>query len=161
MPRFPTLGRRSGRGERGATLVEAALLLPLLLAVLLGIATGGIAYFRHISVVEAVREGARYATTLQLGAGASPLTTWEEAVRSRVVEASGGTLAPTDICVTLVLPTGGTACGVADPPGAGSEPSIHLVKISASRPTTLQFFFFDTTRTLRSELAARWERDSG
>lgn len=161
MPDFRNRHALRRRSERGATLVEAALLLPVLLAVLLGIFTGGVAYYRHIAVVEAVREGARFATTLPLGAGASPLTDWEEAVRARVVEASGGSLEPTDVCVTLALPSGGSQCGVDDPPGASGEPTIHLVKISAARSTTLEFLFFDRTPTLRSELAARWERDTG
>jgi hypothetical protein len=78
-----------------------------------------------------------------------------------VVEASGGDVAAGDVCVKLVLPTGGSDCGLADPPGASNEPTVHLVKVSATRPATLEFFFFQTDTVMRGELVARFERDTG
>jgi Flp pilus assembly protein TadG len=46
--------------ERGASLVEAALVIPLLLVMLLGVSDMGPAYHTYITVINAAREGARY-----------------------------------------------------------------------------------------------------
>ena len=46
--------------ERGANLVEAAIIIPLLLIPLLGVFDLGRAYFAYLAVIDAAREGARY-----------------------------------------------------------------------------------------------------
>ena len=153
--------RLTDRGERGSVLVEFTIVLPLLLALILGIFTGGQAYSDKISMVEAVREGARYGASLPLGTGGSAVSTWEAGVRSRVVEASAGGLASADVCVKFVLPVGGSDCGLADPPGASNEPTIHLVKVSATKPATLEFFVFRMDKVMTGKLVARFERDTG
>ncbi len=155
--------RRPGqpRSERGAIFVEFALVLPLLMALVLGIYTGGQAYTNKISVVEAVREGARYGASLPMGNDVNALTTWKDRVRSRVVDASGGDILPADVCVEFVLPTGGTVCGLSDPAGASNEPAVHLVKVSATKPAKMEFFFFSKNTMLTGKLVARFERDTG
>jgi Flp pilus assembly protein TadG len=50
---------RRGRSQRGATLIEAAIILPLLFALLFGIADFANAYNDYNSVRQGVREGAR------------------------------------------------------------------------------------------------------
>jgi hypothetical protein len=82
-------------------------------------------------------------------------------VKQRVVDMSGGVLSDADVCAALVFPTGATECGVVDPPGASLEASVHLVKVSASRPSTIEFVFFSRTVTLSAAMAARYERDTG
>lgn len=149
------------RGERGVVLVEFVLVLPLLFSLLLGITTGGQAYAAKIDLVEAVREGARFGASLQLGTGATAYADFETTVKSRVVGASAGGLQTADVCVKLVFPTGATDCGLADPVGASAQPTIQLVKVSATKPATIQFFFSQTTATLNAKLAARYERDTG
>lgn len=149
------------RSERGAIFVEFALVLPLLMSLVLGIYTGGQAYTRKIGVVEAVREGARFGASLPMGTDVNALTTWKDRVRNRVVDASGGDIVAADVCVDFVLPTGGTACGLGDPAGAANEPAIHLVKVSASKPAKMEFFFFSRNTTLTGKLVARFERDTG
>jgi Flp pilus assembly protein TadG len=153
--------RRRCRHERGAVLVEFVLVLPVLFALLLGITTGGTAYATKIGMVEAVREGARFGATLQLGSGGAAVASFKQDVIDRVVGAAAGELVAADVCVDLVLPTGGTACGMADPAGASAQPGVHLVKVSASKPATVQFFFAKTTKTINVKLAARYERDTG
>lgn len=157
----PILYRHRRRSERGAVLFEFGLVLPFLLSLVLGIFSGGMAYTNKISVVEAVREGARYGASLPMGTGPSALTTWETGVRDRVVNALGDDGTSTTVCVKLVLPTGGSDCGIGDPPGATNEPTVHLVKVSAARPATLEFLFFKTDTVLRGKLVARFERDTG
>ena len=52
---------RKLNGERGAQIIEAALVLPLLLLVVLGILDFGVLFWRFESVTNAAREGARVA----------------------------------------------------------------------------------------------------
>ena len=142
-------------------LTEFAIVLPLFLSLLFGVVTGGLAYASKVAVVEAVREGARFGASLKLGSGPTAVADWETAVRQRVVEASGGDLALADVCARLVLPTGGSDCGLGDPPGAAAESTVHLVKVSAARAATLEFLFFRTNTTVGGQLTARYERDTG
>lgn len=160
---MPSLARhrRPRRSERGAIFLEFALILPLLMAVILGIFTGGQAYSDKISVMEAVREGARYGASLEMGSGAGALAAWESGVANRVVAASGGDIALADVCVRWVLPSTTAQCGLADPAGATNEPAVHLVKVSATKPAKMEFFFFSKTTTLTGRLVARFERDTG
>lgn len=145
--------------ERGTVFLEFAIVLPLLLALVLGIYTGGLAYTSKIAVVEAVREGARYGASLPMGT--TPVSTWETGVRDRVVAASAGDVAFGDVCVKFVLPTGGSDCGIGDPPGAVNEPSVHLVKVSATKQAKIEFFFFTSQPLLSGKIVARFERDTG
>jgi Flp pilus assembly protein TadG len=153
--------RRLRRDDGGAVVMELVIILPVLFALVLGITTGGHAYSTKIAVVEAVREGARFGASLQLGTGPTAVSDYEASVRSRVVSASGGSLTSADVCVRLVLPTGAADCGVTDPAGASAESTVHLVKVSASTSATIQFFFSSTTTSLGATLAARYERDTG
>ena len=139
--------------------LEFAIVLPLLMALVLGIYTGGLAYTNKISLVEAVREGARYGASLPVGT--TPVATWEAGVKDRVVSASGGDLALADVCVKYALPIGGSDCGVADPPGASNEPAVHLVKVSATKQAKIEFFFYTSEPLLRGKIVARFERDTG
>jgi len=59
------------RSERGQSLVELALVLPLLILLLMGIADLGRAFYSYIEITNAAREGARYAVRHY---GQSPLT---------------------------------------------------------------------------------------
>ena len=161
MGEVPSPRHRRRRSERGAIFVEFALVLPLLMSLVLGIYTGGQAYTNKIGVVEAVREGARYGASLPMGTDPGALATWKERVRNRVVDASGGDVAAADVCVEWVLPGAGTLCGLADPSGATNEPTVHLVKVSATKAAKMEFFFFSRNTTLRGELVARFERDTG
>ncbi len=159
---MPSPRRRGQRqSERGAVFLEFALVLPLLMSLILGLYTGGQAYSNKIGLVEAVREGARYGASLPMGNDVNALTTWKERVRNRVVDASGGDVQLADVCVEYVFPTGGTACGLGDPSGASNEPTVHMVKVSATRPAKMEFFFFTKNTTLVSKLVARYERDTG
>lgn len=152
---------RTARDERGGSLVEFALTIPLVLSLALGAFTGGATYTQKIALVDAVREAARYGASLKVPDGASGPSDWEALVRNRAVALSGGALAPTDVCVKLVLPTGGTACGVADPVGASAESTTRLVKVSAARPGRIELLFFALRPTITAKLSVRYERDTG
>ncbi len=52
-----------GRRRRGATMVEAALVLPITFFLIFAIVIGGVGVFRYQQVAALAREGARYAST--------------------------------------------------------------------------------------------------
>lgn len=156
---------RSG-DERGTVLVEMAMVIPLVLALLLGIFTGGSAYFKKISLVDAARDAGRYGASLKVPVGG--ITVWRQEVVDRVVQLAGGTVSPADVCVDLVTPTKppaapDTTCGVTDPTNAYSDPTVltpaSIVKIGVTQTTRLEFIFFTSTPTLSARVAARYERD--
>jgi Flp pilus assembly protein TadG len=142
--------------------VEIAIVLPLAMAMLLGIFTGGAAYFTKISMVDAARDGARYGASLKVPVGG--LNAWRQAVKDRVVELAGGQIVAADVCADLVVPTGtNTSCGVNDPAGASTDPSAltpaSVVKVSVAKSVKIQFVFSTSTPTLSAKIAARYERD--
>jgi Flp pilus assembly protein TadG len=59
-----TRKRHKMRGQRGQTMVEFAIVLPIFLLLLLGIAQGGIAFNNYIQLTDATRAGARYGAPL-------------------------------------------------------------------------------------------------
>lgn len=142
-------------------LVEFALVVPLFMSLVLGIFTGGMAYFEKVTMVEAVRDGARYGAAYLTGTGAGELAAWETAVKTRVAETATGVLSTSDVCAKLVQATSASACGVGDPSGASAETTVRLVKVSATKTVKLEFFFFDLSRTMTSQFVARYERDTG
>lgn len=154
--------RRRLGGERGTALVEMALVLPIALSLMLGMFSGGSAYFKKISLVDAAREGARYGASLKVPSGG--VTVWKQAVQDRVAQLSGGSVTAADVCVDLVVPTGfNISCGVSDPTGAASDPTLltpaSLVKISVSKTARIEYLFNSSNVTLSAKIAARFERD--
>src|SRR5207253_7197551 len=77
-----TPGRRHGV-ERGAALVEFALILPVFMMLVLGTFTGAIAYNQKADLSHAANEGARYGGTLPQDQTTftSPATNWATAVQ--------------------------------------------------------------------------------
>ena len=59
-----TRKRDQKRGQRGQTMVEFAIVLPIFLLLLLGIAQGGIAFNNYIQLTDATRAGARFGAPL-------------------------------------------------------------------------------------------------
>lgn len=60
--------------ERGSSLVEVALVLPVLLVLFLGIVEVAFLLFAHVQVANAAREGARYGSLCRLHANCDSLT---------------------------------------------------------------------------------------
>lgn len=156
-------GRRSQQ-EQGAALVEFALVLPLICALLLGLTSGGMAYNRKISLTNGLREGARFAATLD-----GPTTNgWATDVQSRSAELTQGDLTAAQVCVKLVkkgtgdvyslLPASSTCASSAEPamPETAATGDC-VVKVWAARPDKLQAMFFTSAVTLRASAVARYE----
>jgi hypothetical protein len=183
MPRGALAGSRTAAlgEERGAALLEFAIVLPLLLAILVGIVTAGSALNRNNSLNNATRETARFAATLP----ADDLKWWLNKVSDVALAAATGDLSDgvdgRHVCVAFVHPAGST-------PTDGSVGSDHTVRLDvdaegarkvtagsacfddgrpqderrvqvlAQREADLEFFFFARTVTLGAESAARYER---
>jgi Flp pilus assembly protein TadG len=99
-----------GRDDRGAVMVEFALVLPILMVLLLGIISGGMAIHQHQRVGHAAREGARYAARVHPEQTFSS-GTWASNVRDIVIARAGGDLtgAGTAVCVSLVQGSAGSS----------------------------------------------------
>ena len=99
------LRSRTARSESGAAAVEFALIVPLVVMLLFGTVSAGMAYSDHVAITNAAREGSRYGAAAD---GAS--TTWAASVQTRVQQVyfnAAGT-APTDaqVCAKLVQADG-------------------------------------------------------
>jgi len=96
--------------ERGASLVEFALVLPILMMLLFGIVTGGLALNSKNSLNNAAREGARYGATLPVDPtmNAFLADVADVAIRSATSELDNGIPGRT-VCVAYVHPAGSLA----------------------------------------------------
>ena len=160
----PSRRGRRFQQEHGAAVVEFALVLPLIAALLLGMTSGGAAYNRKISLTNGLREGARFGATLN-GPTANG---WATDVQSRSAELTQGDLTTAQVCVKLVkqgtgdvyslLPSG-SQCASSGEPAMPSTAAAGdcVVKVWASRPDKLQAMFFSAPLTLRSAAVARYE----
>lgn len=106
--------RPKSRRERGAVVVEFALVLPILVALLLGVTTAGMAYNKKLNMTYATREGARFGATVPPSQSWTS-GTWASNVRDLVVARSGGDLVAADICVALVVSSSATTSAVYSP----------------------------------------------
>ena len=77
--------KRFLRSEKGQAMVEFALVLPLLLALLCGIVDFGWLYYNQITLNNAAREGARYAVIHY-----APSTDWKDAAEDRMLGSMAG-----------------------------------------------------------------------
>lgn len=99
--RSPGRGEPRRAPERGAALIEAALIIPLLLLLVLGVVEFGFMINRGTLINNAAREGAREAIF-----GSS-----EAEIEDRVLDAAAG-LDPADLNVTVSCEAAdGTSCG--------------------------------------------------
>jgi hypothetical protein len=99
-----TAQARDGRPSRGQSVVELALMLPIMVIVIAGIVDLGRIYYAYITVVNVAREGARFAAahppkpSCAQGLDPSALTAIEERARHEA-QAAGITQAQLSILV--------------------------------------------------------------
>ena len=77
--------KRFFRTEKGQAMVEFALVLPLLIALLCGIIDFGWLYYNQITLNNAAREGARYAVIHY-----DPTADWKDAAEDRMLGSMAG-----------------------------------------------------------------------
>jgi Flp pilus assembly protein TadG len=154
--------------ERGAALVEFALILPIVVSLLLGFVTGGLAYNKKIAITDAVRGAARYGSTR------SDSTTFAANVRDRLVQLSAGELSGSDVCVELIR--GGTpnvvvrswyasAANASCPSTFGTAPTTPtvsegycVVKVWGMKEAKLQAVLYNSDLRLKAGSVAAYER---
>ncbi|NND02575.1 MAG: pilus assembly protein [Acidimicrobiia bacterium] len=167
---------RVENNDDGASLIEFAMILPILAALLLGIVTVGLALNGKNSINNAAREGARYGATLTVD---TSMTDWlndvsDVAIRSATGQLDNGIDART-LCVAYVYPAGTavldrTSRVEIDPAGnrtyalgqcfADGRPNDERrVQVSAARDTEILALFFIRGVTLDAESVARFERE--
>ncbi len=162
------LRSRGRSGERGAALVEMALVLTLLVMLLVGTVTGAVALGQKNSLQNAAREASRFGATLP---GPIDLA-WLQSVRNVARAAATGDLETSIsgqyICVAFVdgsndtrlTDTGGVEAQAAQECYDDGRPSgERRVQVVTERETTLQAIVFSTDITLTTPAAARYERE--
>ena len=103
---------RRRRGERGASLVEFTLIMPVFLLIVFGGISAALAYEHKNDVVHAVRDGARYGSTVPLAQCDTTSNcgnrNWAQLVQYVTSQRSDGALSTSQICVALVTGSTGT-----------------------------------------------------
>lgn len=152
------------RRERGAALVEAALVLPILLLLTVGIWTTARAWNVHNTLDHAAREAARFgateypwseagSTTATCSNPGSPGSS-EEAIRCIAdQELAAAAIAPADVTTVCIdkANAGTDPCAV----GATSTPQVAVTLEWQDYP--LDFVFFTVDVDLNASAVARWE----
>lgn len=176
------MGRRWHGESRGASLVELALALPILVMLLVGMVSAGIAYNHQLALTHAAREGGRYAATLPVNPGT--MDNWLEVVIDQTVADATESLDPGApgryVCVAYVHPNG-TAAGDTTtrrilntsglqpsqagqeciPGGDGRPADERRVQVVVSRDTDFSVVFFSSAITLDAEAVNRFEAALG
>jgi Flp pilus assembly protein TadG len=125
--------RHRCRSDRGAALIEFAIIFPILAMLVFGMLTGGIVMNKRMSVTHATREAARYGATVPVDQLGTP-GAWADHIQAVAVERSGGQLSADDVCValmdgtTVTASTDGVACI------AGDINTGQRVQVSATLP---------------------------
>ena len=161
---FPagTSRRRRANGDRGSALIEFAINMPLVFALLLGMFTGGISMSRKNSMTNGVREGARFGSTLPES------VTWADDTRARVLALSAGDVTADQVCVRLVKAPSSvlrtsTGCSVEmlalAPSTTGINAGDCVVLVWATRTSKMEFVFGSRNLVLDAQSVSRFERD--
>ncbi|MGH9003198.1 MAG: TadE/TadG family type IV pilus assembly protein [Acidimicrobiia bacterium] len=163
--------RQHPDSERGAALVEFALILPVLVVITFGMIGAGIAYNHKMDITYAAREGARYGSTLpltQCSGSPNPCgsATWAQLIRTVVVERAGGDVTAADVCVALVHGSSATATtptssyttggGVCFPESGGDAGNRVQVKITKA-DDEIDAVFFQIPVTITSQATGKFE----
>jgi Flp pilus assembly protein TadG len=158
--------------EKGAALVEFALLAMLLFMLIFGSISAGFSFSRSNALQTAAREGARFAATLP-GAD-TDVNTWLNSVITATQGAALGELADgvpgRTICAAFVT-AGGTGTSreldadgntnvstqcLSD--GLTGDADVPRVQVSVERETQIQAVLFATDITVSGKAVARYER---
>ncbi|MGH8915886.1 MAG: TadE/TadG family type IV pilus assembly protein [Acidimicrobiia bacterium] len=162
--------------DRGAALVETALILTLLISVLVGTVTSAVTYGRSTSLQTAAREASRFAATLPVD---GDLDAWLHDVLDVARAAAMGDLDAgvqgQYICVAYVFPDGtsaddqtmrltealgvtGTSQTASDCFADARPDDERRGQVMVQRESTIQAVFFSVDVTLSSPAVSRYER---
>lgn len=156
---------RRQRDERGASAVEFALVVPLLLMLLFGIISTGMTVSDHLSATNATREGSRYGAATDMSQPG-----WATSVKTRVKQVyynAGETVTDDQICVKLVTAAGatpaqsiGASCGTAPSTPTGMAAGSCAVMVWMQRPATIELVAFPSlTLNISARSVAFYSRE--
>ncbi|MCU1285270.1 MAG: pilus assembly protein TadE [Acidobacteriales bacterium] len=135
--------RNQGRNCRGATVLETALVLPILFAVLFGILEFGRAYNMFQAVTDAAREGARYSVApIASGlpnAGTLPSPSTQVIPYVQYFLKGDGITVPNSNIVVVQNCSGTTAC-----PAVNGTTGLQYTKVTVTAPYKFIYFPFGT-----------------
>lgn len=139
-------------GEKGAALVEAALVLPILLLLTLGIWSTARAWNVNNTMEHAAREAARYGATIDpWDAGTSPgaiITVANDDMSNSAIDTTAITK-----CAEFVVDTGSPTCD-----SHVNNTGTDQIFVKLTYPDyTLQFLFFSVTIDLEATAVSRFE----
>lgn len=172
------IDRRDVAHERGAVLIEAAMVTTFLMMLLVGTVTAAVAYSQKTSLQTAAREASRFAATLPVNGDMTGfLTRVADVAKGAANGDLGDSVAGQSICVAYVYPKGTTADdrnarivqkgGVTGAPTHGPTSKCfddgrpddeRRVQVTVGRKATLQAVVFSTQVELTSRSTARFER---
>lgn len=173
----------SGAAERGAVAVEFALVLPILVMLLLGVTTAGIAFNQALAMTNGVREGSRFGASTMVATTSPPHTTtlwetWADQVVARTRHTmSDGSSSEVTVCVQVwkngnTVPAAPTAVlstprcspgsqGLAGGP-APTPPQIGaancVIAVWGVRTLKINALLIELNPSVRRESIARYER---
>ena len=163
-------------------LVEFALVMPILIMLLFGLVSAGMAWNQNLALSTAARSGARYAATLPTSATGTTMDDYLDAVAQRVIDSSEGNLGSSVtsrvICVAYWHPSGGTATldqnrsrtltnttvtrSSTTPCFSDSQgDDDKRIQVSVQRSGTIQTGLWSQTVTLTQRVVFRYEVTSG
>lgn len=166
-------------------MVEFALVLPLLMALLLGIVSAGLTFDREMQLTHAAREGARWGAAVPADQ-AFTSGSWASNVRDLIVQRSAGELggADTTVCVAMVegsagstttplavvttsspphgstyFSTTGSACIAGETYPVSDDDPGRRVQVVVAKPGKIEALFATWNVTLQTEATAKSEVD--
>jgi Flp pilus assembly protein TadG len=154
------------RPETGASAVEFALVVPLLVMLLLGVTTAGLGMHNALGTTDAVREGARFGATTLTTPVPAGYASWSAAVQAKTVVLSAGSVtSDTQVCVKLqkgtstVLQQSSCTFATSEPPNPTSITATDcIVKVWARIPVTVNIGVASWDIFVVRSSVARYER---
>lgn len=151
--------------ERGAVLAEFSLVVPLLLMMLLGIISAGVALDRNQAMTYSAREASRFGATLPV---VTTTAAWLDSVASVAAHSANGNLDSNvpgrSLCIALIRGTSvnrrlENASGIVydEAPCFSDGFSHSRVQVIARRETEFGAVFFSSTLTLNRRTTSRYE----
>jgi Flp pilus assembly protein TadG len=170
---------RRADGDRGAVLVEFALIMPILTMFLLAIVSAGLGWNQNLALAHGARLAGRYAATLPTR-NYSSMDAWLDVVAARVVSSSEGNLDTSVtgrvVCVAYVHPSGNTTLdrtrsrtetttGITRADSTcfsdGEADSEQRVQVMSERQGVFEVGLWSRTITLHQQLVYRYEVTTG
>ena len=161
--------RRRLRSDTGASLVEFALVLPIFMALVLAMFTGGLAYTVRQAITQGAREAARAAATTPV---TGSMNAWLDDIAAVAERSADGELAASEsgqyLCVALIADgainrrestAGAVTYSTGSPCFADgiTVASARRVQVRALRTRDMQAIFFTRTVDLEGRAVARYE----